>query len=414
MAGPPPARWPLIIVLCAMWSGLVLTENISNQILPLTIRRFTTDADTIGFILALNPFFGFIANPLVGVLSDKIWTPIGRRAFFLVTGAPVVALCLLYVPEVTLLWRLVVLVVVYQFFQDVLWGSDHPLLADLVPPHQRTFVNGAMLMGAQATGWVFARYGMGHWMDAFGEEFLYRVAALGQVGLVALPALFLRERRVVPVPRARLTVRRYVTDFIGDPVLRRFGALGFTQYLFQSILQGYYVLFAVQTLGLSRARFGEIWSWLPALTFFFALPIGMLAERWLPKQLTLVGGYLCMLGACVAGWMAEGATGLLVSVILFGFGQLVSNVTQKAFFTEFIPRDLIGQICGTYNICLALGRTVALAGGGWVISRLDNDYRWIFAIGAIFGVISIVIVLRIRDVRFEARRGSATKDQIPP
>ncbi len=391
-----------MLVLCSMWSGLVLTENISNQVLPLTIRRFTTDAAIIGLILALNPLFGFIANPLVGILSDKIWTPIGRRAFFLVTGAPIVALCLLYVPEVRLLWHLVVFVTIYQFFQDVLWGSDHPLLADLVPPSQRSLVNGAMLMSAQATGWIFSRYGMGHWMDAYGEEFLYRVAALAQVGLVAFAALFLHERRNVSVPRPRLTVARYVRDFVGDPVLRRFGSLAFTQYFFQNILQSFYVLFAVQTLALSRATFGQIWSWFPAMMFFLALPVGLLAEQ-LPKQLVLVGSYVCMLGACVVGWFAHGAGALLVSVLLFGFGQLVSGVTQKAFFTEFIPRDLIGQICGAYNICLALGRTAALAGGGWLISLLGNDYRWIFPLGAVFGVISILIALRIRDVRFESR-----------
>ena len=404
--GPARARWPLVLVLCSMWSGLVLTENISNQILPLTIRRFTSDADIIGYILALNPLFGFIANPLVGVLSDRIWTPIGRRAFFLVTGAPVVALCLLWVPEVQLLWHLVVLVVIYQFFQDVLWGSDHPLLADLVPPEQRSWVNGAMLMGAQATGWIFSRYGMGQWMELYGEEFLYRVAALAQVGMVALAALFLHERRTSPAPRPRLTVARYVSDFVGDPILRRFGALAFTQYFAQNILQGFYVLFAVQTLGLSKANFGHIWSWFPAMMFFLALPVGLAAEK-VPKQFALVASYGCILGACAVGWFAQGAGALLVSVLLFGFGQLVSGVMQKAFFTEFIPRDRIGQICGAYNVCLALGRTVALAGGGWVISRLGNDYRWIFPLGAAFGLLSIMIALGLRDLRFAARHHAA-------
>ena len=99
-----------------------------------TIEQFTVDPTTIALILFINPAFGFIAQPIVGVLGDKIWTPVGRRAFFLITGAPIVAICLWFVPEARFLWHLVVLVVVYQFFQDVLWGSDHPLLADLFPP----------------------------------------------------------------------------------------------------------------------------------------------------------------------------------------------------------------------------------------------------------------------------------------
>lgn len=116
-------------LLCTIISGLALTEQLSSNLLPLAISRFTEDAAIIGLILMLNPTFGFIAQPLIGILSDKIWTPIGRRAFFLVTCAPIVALCLIFIPEVAALWQLVVLVVLYQFFQDVPGGSNHPLLS---------------------------------------------------------------------------------------------------------------------------------------------------------------------------------------------------------------------------------------------------------------------------------------------
>jgi len=246
----PRARWPTVVVLCCIWCGLAMTENISNYILPLTLGRFTTDAAVIGLFLALNPLFGFIANPLAGIIGDRIWTPLGRRAVLLIISAPIVAVCLLYIPNAALVWHLVVLVTAYQFFQDVLWGSNLPLLADLVPPAQRTLVSSALVMSAQATGWLFARYGMGVWLDAYGEEFLYSIAALSQVGMVALAALFLHEPPPARVPRPRLTLRRYARDFLADPVLRRFGWLGFWQFFSQHILQGFYVLFTVQTLSL--------------------------------------------------------------------------------------------------------------------------------------------------------------------
>ena len=410
----PPLPWKRIILLCSMWAGLVMTENISNQLLPLTLKRFTADAFVIGLVLALNPLFGFIANPLVGILSDKIWTPIGRRAFFLVTGAPIVALCLIFVPEARVLWQLVMLVVMYQFFQDVLWGSDHPLLADLIPAPLRTFVSGAMLMSAQATSWFFSRIAMGQWLEGYGESVVYTLGAVCQVGMVALPALFLGEKKVEPKPRPPLTIGRYIKDFIGDPILRRFGALGFTQYVFQNILQGFLVLFTVETLLVSKSDFGRIWSWMPAISFFFAIPIGIVAEKFLPKQITLIGGYVTMLGCCVLGWFAEGVEDLLPVFLCFGLGQLVSGVCQKAFLTEFIPRDIIGQISGAYNICMALGRTVALAGGGFLIKLFGNDYRVIFPIGAVFGVLSIYLVWGIKDVRFAERRAAQTKPLPPP
>src|SRR5436309_3367105 len=87
-----------VVSLCTIVGGLQLAEEISNNVLPLTLHRFTPDASTIGMILAIHPAFGFVAQPLVGILGDRIWTPVGRRAFFLVTCAPLAAVCLWYLP----------------------------------------------------------------------------------------------------------------------------------------------------------------------------------------------------------------------------------------------------------------------------------------------------------------------------
>lgn len=403
-AAPPRARWSLIVALCSMWCGLNLTECVSNQVLPLTIRHFTANADVIGYILAINPMFGFIANPLVGVISDRVWTPVGRRAFFLVTGAPIVAVCLLYVPGARILWHLVTLVVVYQFFQDVLWGSDHPLIADLVPPEQRTLITGLMMASSQVLAFAFNRYGLGVWLDAYGEEMLYRVAALGQVGLVAFAALFLHERRTTPGRRPALTVKRYIADFLGHRILRRFALLGFTQFAFQNMVQGFVVLFAVETMRLKPAAFGPALGWLPIVSGILAIPYGIAAERFISKRTALAAGYATAVAGCVLGCFARTASDLTLVVVLFSFCIVGGQVAQKSFFTEFIPRDIIGQVCGAYNICLAVGRTAALAAGGLLIHRLGNDYWWIWPIAAVLGIVSILVVLRIPDPRFESRR----------
>ena len=92
--------------------------------------------------------------------------------------------------------------------------------------------------------------------------------------------------------------------------------------------------------------------------------------------------------------------------------SVVSGVCQKAYLTEFIPRDIIGQISGAYNICMALGRTAALAGGGLLISLFDNNYPMIFPIGFVFGVLSIYLVWGTKDVRFAERQAAKGKSTI--
>jgi len=416
MTSPPIKKQPkphgvvrVTFLLCTIISGLALTEQLSNNLLPLAIGRFTDNAAIIGLILMLNPAFGFIAQPLIGILSDKIWTPIGRRAFFLVTCAPIVALCLIFVPETAALWQLVVLVVLYQFFQDVLWGSDHPLLADLVKPERRTFVKACMTTSTQVVAFLFLKFGMGWAIDQFGDAFLFRVGAVAQILFVSIAALFLKEKRIEPVPRPKLTIKRYVTDLLGEPTLRRFAMLGFTHAIFVNTVFGFIVLFAVKTIQIEKSDFGHSWSWVALISLFFAIPIGIAVER-IPKQLAMAIGYAVGLVGCVLGLQATEGSDFLLIALFFGFGSVTIDVTLKPFFTEFLPRELVGQLSGAYNICFAIGRSLGLAGAGWTVSLFDNDYHYIWYFAIVFGVLSLLISLSIRDMRFQARKGTLTPD----
>ena len=134
--------------------GLDFAEGVSISLLPLTLYLFTTNAFVISLILAINPIFGFIAQPLVGVLSDRTWTRVGRRAFYLIIGAPIVALTEIWMPFTTAFWLVVVLVIFMQFFVDVLNGVFLPLWVEMVPPEQRSLVVG-INTGSGQLGFIF-------------------------------------------------------------------------------------------------------------------------------------------------------------------------------------------------------------------------------------------------------------------
>lgn len=395
---------PVVIVsLCAIFCGLGLAEQISNNILPLTLRRFTENASIIGAILAIHPIFGFVTQPLVGVLSDRIWTPVGRRAFFLITCAPLAAVCLVLVPRLPALWQLIAVVVLFQFFLAMLWGSDHPLIADLVPAPQRTLVKGCMMTSGQITTFLFVKYGLGRALDRFGEPWIYGFVAAALVVLIAAAAFFLNEQPLPPSRRPRLTVRRYVGDLFGDPVLRRFGFLGLTQALASHIVAGFVVLFAVQTVHVSKAQFGNAWSTQALISLTCAIPLGWVVER-LPKPWVLVAGFAFSIAGCLLGWFAHDAHSFFAIALLVGFGGVVGNVTFKPFFSEYLPRDIIGQLTGAYNICYAVGRSLALAGGGWLVGHLGNNYRFIWIVAVVFNLLSALIAASIPDVRYARRK----------
>jgi maltose/moltooligosaccharide transporter len=388
------------VVMCVIWSALIMTENVSNILLSITILdKFDLDADKLGYILAINPAFGFIAQPVVGILSDRIWTPLGRRAVFLIFGAPIVAACLFFVPVLTLLWHVVVVVVIYQFFQDVLWGSDHPLMADLFAPKQRVILAGFLAATGAFSGIIFLKV----FMVYFDEVAIYRTVAGIQIVCVSGAAFFLGEKKHTHKP-PRINPWIYIKDVFGDTYIRRFAVVNFSKMLHIQIILGYVSAFAIKTMGFTKAEFGANWGYQPIITLVVALPFAYIIEKYLPKQWTLVGAYFFVMIGAVFGFMAQTPEDLITVAILVGIGVVIDNVTLKPFSTEFLPREKIGQLTGALNIFLALGRTAALAGGGVIIALLDNNYRYIFIVSIVLGVLTSLVVATIPDLRFQERK----------
>ncbi len=415
-----------IMVLCSIFFGASLTEAVSVNLLPLTLNQFTRNPTWIFLVLAINPAFGFIAQPLVGMLSDRVWTPIGRRAVFLVIAGPIVALSLVCIPFIGVFSVLVLTIVVLQFFQDVVNGSDQPLLADLVAPQQRTLALG-LLKTAENLVFLFvltlgmplvATYAQSHGDTQYGLP-MYSIAATGQVVFVAIAALFLNEQPIPRQSRPRLTVRRYVGDFLHQPMLPRIAAAYFVRAFARTAVVGSAALYAIQTLRLSEEQYGDSWGLMPFIALTTGIPLGLFAERF-AKNRTLQGAFTLVIAGCGIGYFSDGPSGLMAAALVFGIGDMLLEVTHKAYMSEYYPADLIGQLAGAVNCFYAAGRTAALIVVGWCV-KLANpgldwetlpkdtqvDYHVIWIIAAVASLVGILILATTRDFRYEAARRSS-------
>jgi len=403
------ARPSTVGIFCLIWFGIYFNQGILIYLLPLTIHKLTPNAFVIACVLALNPVFGFIAQPLVGVLSDRIWTPLGRRTFFIIVSAPIIALCAVLIPNAGILWQLVPLVLLFDFFHSIVVGSDHPLLADLVPPEQRMSVMGWILIAMELGSISMLFFGLHFLQNRFGDASVYWAAAGVQLAFVMTPAFFLKEKKAVPHPdRPKLSVKRYINDLWGNSTLRRFAFAYFAGSMLENTVRSFISLFAVYTLLVTKARFGGEWTLTHWVAIVGALPAGILIEKYLPKHRALAGGIVIEMMGCAYGLIATGIGDLAVMAVLFGTGFVIRNVTIKPFFTEYIDPDIIGQVGGALNIFYAVGRTLTLLAGGAIIKMCGNDYRVIWYYGLAAGVIALIITLRIPDLRFEQRRAART------
>ncbi|NNE33760.1 MAG: MFS transporter [Rhodothermales bacterium] len=420
----------LAFILCCLFLGTAITEASSVYVLPLTIERFTPNPLYIALILALNPLFGIIAQPLAGLISDRIWTPLGRRAFLMIVSAPIVALALLFVPYASVLWHIVLLVVVIQFFQDILYGSDQPLLADLVPPEQRTLMLG-LVKGFENLGFLLvlylgmklvASYRLEYGAERYGLP-MYFIAAGAQIALVMIPAFFLRERRIVRDKIERMTPARYVRDFIEQPMLLRLAAAYSVRSFTRTAVVGFVALYAVKTLGFTEDQVGSSWGIMPFVALILGIPLGLMVERF-AKHRALQAGFLIIIVGSLLGYSATSPMALAGVALIFGCGDMILEVTHKAFMSDRYPADKIGQLTGAVNIFYAIGRTAALILVGAVVKAFNPDVDWksldsvaqidysvIWIVAIVAAVAGILLLHSARDYRHEARVARSDVDE---
>ncbi len=410
----------LMLVLGCLFFGISITEACSVYVLPLTIKLFTNNPQYIFLILAINPAFGFIAQPLVGIWSDRIWTRWGRRGFFLIICAPVVALTLICIPFISSFAILIIAVVVLQFFQDMLNGSDQPLIADLVPPEQRTFMLG-WVKTMENVGFLLVLYVGMTWVtgykDSHGEEQfglpLYFTAAACQIVFVMFAAFFLKEKPVEWKDRPKLTPMSYVRDFAQQPMLLRIAMAYFLRAFTRTAVVGSIALYAIQTLGFTEKELGRSWGLMPVIALASGIPLGLLVERF-AKHRVLQSAFSAVIVGCIVGYFSGTTTGLSVAAFCFGFGDMMLEVTHKAFMSEHYPKEQIGQLTGAVNIFYATGRTAALVFMGFCIkwvnpnvdwdtvgSTITADYHIIWIVSGLSALMGILILSTVRDLRHE-------------
>ncbi len=277
------------------------------------------------------------------------------------------------------------------------------MLADLFPPKQRLFVSGMLITAGQFTTFIFLDYGMGK-VDA---DKLYRIVAVIQVVLVSGLSFFFNERPVEKVDRPKLGVKRYISDLMGHPIRRRFATLysSLSVLMNVAVTGGFLVLFAKENLGVSKEDYGSTFSVSTIGPLFLSVPFAIVVERYLSKQLALLVGIAALITALAIGWTAESMDALYWLAILWGIGYMITIVTFKPFFSEYVPKDIIGQVSGALNICWGLGGAVAVLGGALLIEHaFDDNYRSIFPMALAMGLVSIYLAARIPDKRFQERK----------
>ncbi len=158
--------------LCMGAVGLQFAWSMQIQLTGRVTEPLGATPLILGLVWLAGPITGIIVQPIVGAVSDNIWTKFGRRRPFLLVGAILGSLALIGMPySPTLLFAACMLWII-DICVNVSQGPHRALIPDNIPQEQHAIANSFISFG----------FGLGA-VIAFGFPFFLKEILNYQVGI---------------------------------------------------------------------------------------------------------------------------------------------------------------------------------------------------------------------------------------
>jgi maltose/moltooligosaccharide transporter len=118
--------------------GVQIAWGLQNANTSRIFQTLGANVAELPILWIAGPITGLLVQPIVGYLSDRTWTPLGRRRPYVLAGSLVGAFALVLMPQVESLWAAIAMLWLLTGALNVAMEPFRALVADSVPEHQRT------------------------------------------------------------------------------------------------------------------------------------------------------------------------------------------------------------------------------------------------------------------------------------
>jgi MFS family permease len=392
--------------------GVSVIWTTYNIFVPLFLaNRYHLSPTLIGLFLTLDNIAAFLIQPPVGVWSDRLRTPIGRRMPFVLIGAPVAALAFGALPMISALPVFFAcactLVISMAFWRTPVMA----LMPDITPSRFRSQANGIInLMG-----------GLGAVIASIGGSALYEINAnypfwFGSALVIvaaALVLLLIKEPKVYPdaekppglIPSLRELVKDQDKSAIFLLVAIFFWVLTTQQ------ADTFLTLYATRHLGISEGDAGRLAGHLGVFFLLFAIPAGVLGGR-IGRRKTITIGIISMalfiflIAVLSSDFLTIFITRLpilgrirVVNLFLMasGISWALININALPMVVDLTSADRIGTYTGFYFLAYTLSSVVGPILNGWFILLAGHNYNMVMIVGPVSLIISLFFLSRVKN-----------------
>ncbi len=389
--------WNMSFGFLGIQFGFALQNGNASRIL----MTFGADVDHLSWFWLVAPITGMIVQPIIGYMSDRTWTKLGRRRPYFLVGALLTSIALILMPNAPHLSAVIApmfvgggLLMIMDASINISMEPFRALVADKLPEEQHTlgFSIQTLLIGIGAVLGSWLPYMLGNWFGFSKEP--------GQSGLVpdnvtysfyfgAVILIFTILWTIVTTgeyPPEKTETDELVTEkqkFFVPPVMVQ---LLFVQFFswFALFSMWVYTTPAVAlkffgTTNPNSPEFQEAGNWVGILfgvyngiSAVLAMLLPVLAKRLTKKgthALALFFGAVSMLSFLII----DNKELLIIPMIGIGIAWASILAMPYAMLANSIPAKRMGMYMGLFNMSLTIPQIVSGVTTGLILKYWFND-----------------------------------------
>lgn len=396
-----------ILSMPATAMGFALSIQISALSWIMT-TQYGLDLHEIGIVWAAGPLAGIIGQPIVGLISDKVWFWGGRRRPFIFIGAAFAALMLLALPNLdsissffgigSIVFVAAVVALTLDLAINISFNPTRSIIADVTPEGSTRTMGYTWMQTISGTFGVLA-YAIGAYFGNFALIYF-------GVGLVlvfsVLPMLFVKETKELKTTEETLNDKETGSDstdwnqFLKVLFAHSFSWIG-VQTMFVYII-GYITQYLAPA---DDNETGQI----IAVSFLILNAVGALLPALILEPVTEKIGRVKTHLICVAIMSAayfgivfagKSVTSLYILMAVAGIGWAAIVSLPFAIMSEKVAKSRMGFFMGIFNLSVVLPQLFVSLVLGYFIENTP-DKNLIFVISGTTLAISAVLWFMVKD-----------------
>ncbi len=359
--------------MCFGFLGIQFGFALQNANVSRIFQTLGADMEQIPILWIAAPLTGLIVQPIIGYLSDRTWTGLGRRRPYFLAGAVLASLALFAFPHAPALWIAAGLLWILDASINVSMEPFRAFVGDQLPPRQRS------------TGYAMQSFFIG----------------IGSVVASMLPFLLEKAGVANTAPEGAIPDTVRYAFYIGGVVL--LGAIAWTVFSTREYSPQELAGFADADGGAQPARRHAGVASTPRASVQRALPwllVGSAAAAliWqfgLDKQLYILAAMLGAYGVAIMLSLATRRDGMLATLVadMQAMPALMRRLAVVQFFSWFALFAMwiytTGAVTSVYYATTDTGSVAYNQGANWV-GVLFAAYNGFAALAA------VVIPLMVR------------------